>query len=294
MIKWLRKWRADKTSPLVLNEAQRELQARVDQYVWYHEIELEPGVRTRSEFGGFADSWAFIKAGLEGVNFRGRRVLDVGCRDGMFSFEAERRGAASVDAIDNDLSRGALELLIPHFKSRVQMRRLNMYDLDPAAQAPYDLILFFGVLYHLRYPYRGLRTLIDCLAMDGELVIESAMLVDTPETEQSELLYCPVENSPYEKTSCTFFNRRALETTLRWWGLEPLEHRAQPGSVCEAKAGPFTVERRLMRFRKRPPTVDEQGSALYWDGFHAYHSHEARHAARANGNRPTGDADRNS
>ncbi len=141
---------------------------------------------------------------------------------------------------------------------------------------PYDVIVCYGVLYHLRYPYRGLRRLVDCLAIGGELLLETAMLIDTPETELSELLYCPVENSPYEATSCTFFNRRALETTMRWWGVEMIEHRVQPGSVCNSKVGPFSVERRYMRFRKRELADHERGMALYWDGLHDYHTEQAR------------------
>jgi tRNA (mo5U34)-methyltransferase len=42
---------------------------------------------------------------------RGKRVIDIGCRDGMFSFEAERMGAAEVTGIDNDLSTAAVEFL---------------------------------------------------------------------------------------------------------------------------------------------------------------------------------------
>lgn len=276
MLNWLFKNRGKKNAAGALTEEQKRLQERVDQYVWYHEIELEPGVRTKSEFGGYHDSWAFIKAALANVDFAGKRVLDVGCRDGMFSFEAERRGASEIDGIDNDLSAGAVELLVPHFNSRVTMRKLNLYQLNPTEQTPYDVIMFFGVLYHLRYPALGLRRLVDCLAMGGELLIESGMLIDTAETETSELIYCPVENSPYEHTSCTFYNRRGLETTLRWFGMELIEQRVQPGTICKAKAGPFSVERRLLRFRKRALTEHETGISFYWESTHSCHSVDAR------------------
>ncbi len=263
-------------APEDLSPEQRRLLDEVSRYTWYHEIELAPGVRTRSEFGGFPQIWEFIRQALEQVEFTDRRVLDVGCRDGMFSLEAERRGAACVDAIDNDLSPGAVELLLPHFKSRVAMRRLNLYDLDPAAQPPYDVIMFFGVLYHLRYPFWGLKRLVDCLAPRGELLIESGMLVDTPATGESELLFCPVDTSPYEPTSCTFFNRRGLETSLRSLGLEPLDFRRLEGSQCRDRAGRLDVERQFLRFRRRERPPEEQGRQEYWDATHDYHSAEAR------------------
>jgi tRNA (mo5U34)-methyltransferase len=47
--------------------------------------------------------WAFIEQQLATVDFRGKRVLEVGSWDGYWSFWAERHGARSVLATD-DLS----------------------------------------------------------------------------------------------------------------------------------------------------------------------------------------------
>lgn len=192
------------------------LQAQIDRYRWYHVQQVAEGLSTPSFLrgGGYHDLWAMISDVMKGIDFTGKRVLDIGCRDGMFSFQAERQGAREVIGIDNDLSRGAVEFLIPHFGSRVQMYEMNLYDLTPERFGTFDIIIFPGVLYHLRYPVWGLKKIVDCLVPGGTLMIESGMLAE-PALEHLDLLYCPVETSPYETTSCTFFNEKGLTTTMR-------------------------------------------------------------------------------
>ena len=59
---------------------------------WYHQIELAPGIVTP----GVNDSPAVLR-NLEALGLpddcSGLRVLDIGCRDGFFSFAMEARGA---------------------------------------------------------------------------------------------------------------------------------------------------------------------------------------------------------
>jgi 2-polyprenyl-3-methyl-5-hydroxy-6-metoxy-1,4-benzoquinol methylase len=81
-------------------------------YDFYHVIEVAPGIFTPgNQF--LRPSQKVILDALAKVDLAGRRFLDIGCRDGLFSFEAERRGAAEVIGIDNDLSLAATEFLIP-------------------------------------------------------------------------------------------------------------------------------------------------------------------------------------
>ena len=52
---------------------------------------------------------------------------------------------------------------------------------------------------------------------DGQLLIETAVLRDT---NDYALLYCPTgAESPYEDTSCTFFNEKGLRDTLSSIGI---------------------------------------------------------------------------
>jgi len=193
-------------------------------YNWYHAIELADGVYTPSVIPHFQEKWDFILKCMQDVDFEQKRVLDVGCRDGLFSFEAEKKGAREIIGIDNDLSKGAVELLIPHFQSKLKMYEMNLYDLTPEEFGQFDIVMCLGVLYHLRYPFWGLKKLADCLSDGGILLLESGVLV-SKYLEDQDVLYCPVEKSPYEATSCTFFNRCGLETTMRSLKFELLDYR---------------------------------------------------------------------
>jgi 2-polyprenyl-3-methyl-5-hydroxy-6-metoxy-1,4-benzoquinol methylase len=105
------------------------------------------------------------------LDFVGKRVLDIGCRDGFFSFHAERRGAADLVGIDTCLSLGAVELIIPHFQSKVRMIELSLYELNAAEHGVFDIVLFCGVLYHLRYPFIALKTLADLVPHGGRMIL---------------------------------------------------------------------------------------------------------------------------
>jgi SAM-dependent methyltransferase len=192
-------------------------QARLGRYNWYHRIDLGGGVFTPGWAGAVAAQQVVLRA-LGAIDLTGQRVLDVGCRDGFFCFEAEKRGAREVVGIDNDLSPGATEFLIPHFRSRVQMAELNVYDLRPETFGTFDVVLCPGVLYHLRHPFWGLKRLRDVLAPDGALILETVIMVDD---NRFPLLWCPYDSDlPCDPTSCTFFNVKALTETLHSLGLE--------------------------------------------------------------------------
>jgi SAM-dependent methyltransferase len=254
---------------------------KIGQYKWYHRIPVAGDLHTEPGGAGYPEIWSFILRGMQETDFAGTRVLDVACRDGLFSFEAERRGAREVIGIDNDLSAGATEFLIPFFRSKVRMYELNLYELTPDRFGLFDVILLFGVLYHLRYPFWGLSKVVDCLSDKGLLLIESGMLVDR-RFERHELLYCPVEASPYERTSCSFFNTAALTTTLRSFGCrlrdwQTLELDPGPSPVAEqaekAQAGgTLEVKRQFLRFEKDAQLEPDTWLVKYWNATHDRHT----------------------
>jgi SAM-dependent methyltransferase len=203
----------------------------------------------------------------------------------------ERRGARQVVGIDNDLSRGATEFLIPYFESNVRMYETNILDMMPQKFGAFDIILCFGVLYHLRYPVWSLKKLVDCITDGGHLLIESGML-DDPRYEAVDFIYCPVEDSPYlDRTSCTFFNRKGLDTTMRSLGCDAVDCKTLGKDFVEQKGSGLVeaVKNRLRRFkpgaRRAAPKVNRQfltyrknvsiqdeWLARYWDSIHGFHS----------------------
>ena len=207
-----------------------EIVNNIKKYNWYHEIEIKDGITTTAvdafEVDGkyethfsSKDHWnqKNIFSVLDKIDFRNKKVLDIGCRDGLFSFYAEKKGASEVVGIDNDLSKGATEFLIPYFNSKVKMYQKNLYDLTEKDYGKFDIIIFVGVLYHLRYPFYSFKKIKDILTKDGKLVIETGVFLDD---NKRAILYCPIEDdSEYEKTSCTFFNVKGLTDSLRSMGI---------------------------------------------------------------------------
>lgn len=88
----------------------------------------------------------------------GMRVLDIGCSEGFFSFEAERRGAKEVVAIDSmPESIRRFNLCRTALGSKANAYLCNVYDLSPRTFGTFDLVLFYGVFYHLRHPQLALE-----------------------------------------------------------------------------------------------------------------------------------------
>jgi len=84
----------------------------------------------------------------------------------------------------------------------------------------FDVVILAGVLYHLRYPFWGLKAIRDVMKVGGRLLIETAVWMGE---SQNALLFCPVgDQSPYEPTSCTFFNEKGLVDTLGSMGFRVL------------------------------------------------------------------------
>jgi SAM-dependent methyltransferase len=265
------------------------LRERLTKYHFYHVIKLSENVQTPgwSEPHVLRLQETAMKV-LRSLPLRNKRVLDIGCRDGLFSFEAEKMGASEVIGIDNDLSRGATEFLIPFFNSKVRMHELNLYDLTPQTFGLFDVVFCPGVLYHLRYPFWGLKLIHDVLKPNGHLLLETAVYID--ENDRA-MLYCPIgPESPYEPTSCTFFNSKGLIDSLASLGF--VVHSV---SYCQDKhlewAKPWTSIKRKMRallgLRRRlvldrvtiacqrlPANVAAVSRKVdeYWHGTHRTHS----------------------
>ena len=92
---------------------ENEIRHRMAAYKnFYHVIRLTesietPGVRAH------VPSQEKVHRAIRSLDLEGKRVLDVGCRDGLYSFECEKLGAGEVIGIDNDVSPAAVEFLIP-------------------------------------------------------------------------------------------------------------------------------------------------------------------------------------
>src|SRR5688500_4257337 len=152
---------------------------------WYHKIELPDGTVTPGWAPLSRDSYR-IPADLSG-----KRVLDVGAWDGYWSFEALKRGASQVVAIDDfsdylghikQSDRRAWETFdfcreaFGYSSDRCERIEMQVYDVSEERLGKFDFVFFFGVLYHLRHPLLALDKL--SAVCTSEIIIESAVLDD--------------------------------------------------------------------------------------------------------------------
>lgn len=170
---------AESTTALDDNEALRQVLDRTadDQRNeffstgWWHSIDLgngliTPGVHRIEEL---RDNYARFSLPQD---MRGLRVLDIGCWDGFYSFESERRGAevVSVDVWRPEKFFEAQRIL----GSKIQFHELSVYEVTKARLGQFDVVLFLGVLYHLRHPLLALERV--CEVSRGTAIIESHII----------------------------------------------------------------------------------------------------------------------
>jgi tRNA (mo5U34)-methyltransferase len=138
---------------------------------WWHSIDLGGGAVTRGvhsleELRGNYGLFALPD------DLSGRRLLDIGCWDGFYSFEAERHGArvTSVDCWRPEnffKARAALD-------SRAEFHELSVYEVTKEKLGSFDVVFFLGVLYHLRHPLLALEQV--CEVTRDFAVIESHVI----------------------------------------------------------------------------------------------------------------------
>lgn len=108
----------------------------------------------------------------------GKTVLDMGSWDGFWSFECERRGAKRVLAIDTWKSERHYKTFLyarERMGSKIDHMRMDAHDVSPETTGRFDLVLCFGLLYHLRYPLLALEK-IRGVTLD-QLIVETVSLI---------------------------------------------------------------------------------------------------------------------
>ena len=147
---------------------------------WIHTIDLGNGVITP---GVWPPSPLILRA-LESVDFTDKKVLDIGCLDGLWSFEAEKRGAREVYATDLATQRPyrdrpAIELARRILNSRIKyFPDVSVYDVAELGVRDFDIVLFCGVYYHLKNPLLALSKLRGVLKTGGLLITEGEVVGD--------------------------------------------------------------------------------------------------------------------
>lgn len=230
---------------------------------WFHNLDLE-GVQTAPDH--FLGDYPQIKwqqfAFAIPEDLTGKSVLDVGCNAGFYSIEMKRRGAARVVGIDTDekyLAQARFAAKVSN--AEIEFRNLSVYRVQELRER-FDLVLFMGVLYHLRHPLLALELLHEHVVADV-LVAQSLLRGskehmnfprDFPFWEQ-QIFECDefprmyfVENRfANDPTNWWIPNRACFEAMLRSAGFEILDHPEDEVFICRRTelSGPLNYAKEL-------------------------------------------------
>ena len=140
---------------------------------WYHQFEFAAGLITP----GAQNSRALLEKLNLPRDMGGLRVLDIGARDGFFSFECERRGASEVLAIDYvPPETTGFSVARKILRSPLNLVHENVYNLTPERYGQFDIVLLLGVLYHLPDPLHALDVIFHMMRPQAWLFIETIVI----------------------------------------------------------------------------------------------------------------------
>src|SRR5438270_11428009 len=128
----------------------------------------------------------------------GKSVLDIGCNAGFYAIEMKRRGAKRVLGIDTDeryLAQARLASETLGFGD-IEFANLDVYNVGAIGER-FDLVIFMGVLYHLRHPLLALDLIHDHVARD--LLVFQSMLRGSGEVEPLDADYPFGETAVFER-----------------------------------------------------------------------------------------------
>jgi tRNA (mo5U34)-methyltransferase len=221
---------------------------------WFHNIDLAGVPTAPAHFlGDFPRQlWRCFSDSIP-RDLAGKSVLDIGCNAGFYSLEMKRRGAARVLGIDFDQGYLAQARFAAEVTGLdVEYRLLSVYDVGALGER-FDLVLFMGVLYHLRHPLLALDLIHEHVAKDL-LVFQSmergsdevAPVAEDYPFRETAVFDAPafprlhfVERSyAADPTNWWIPNRACAEAMLRSAGFEILERPVKEVYLCRRAAAP--------------------------------------------------------
>jgi tRNA (mo5U34)-methyltransferase len=234
------------------DQTQEEIERRVlEMGQWFHNLDLK-GVKTAPDhfLGDYpAVKWRQFAHAIP-EDLRGKSVLDIGCNAGFYAIEMKRRGAARVLGIDFDeryLSQARFAAEVSAVE--IEFRKLSVYDVHQLGER-FDVVLFMGVLYHLRHPLLALDLIHEHVVKD--LFVFQSMLRGSDEVEpvcedyrfwQDEVFQRPGFPQMYfvekryagDPTNWWIPNRACAEAMLRSAGFAILAHPEREVFVCRRR-----------------------------------------------------------
>ena len=198
-----------------------EIRRRVGEIRWVHTLDLGNGITTPG-------LWPPIDLKSTGCprDLRGMSVLDCCAADGGVSFQAERCGAASVLATDSYLwggvpgsSKAGFDFAKEALNSKVESKYLEVLDHSPETAGVHDVVLFLGVLYHMRHPLLALERVFSVTGR--QLVLETH--VDMLDHDRPAMAFYPTDELNGDLSNWWGPNVRAVEEMLKVVGFRDVK-----------------------------------------------------------------------
>lgn len=199
---------------------------------WFHSFEFEDG----SSIDGIVSidvQKHNISTMLElGLDFKNKKVLDIGCFDGYYSFMASKMGASSVVGID--IGPWKQQLWKTHFDYVMQKDNIhNTYSFQMdffnwTDSTTKDIVLFMGVLYHLKNPILALEKLRKITA--GKLVLESH--IDCNDLNYPAMKYYPGKELNNDPTNWWGPNAECIQEMMTTCGFKNIKYKKTSTNRC--------------------------------------------------------------
>jgi len=185
---------------------------------WWHSIDLGNGSITpgRKSHKLLQDEFNRLNVSAESV--RGKRVLDIGCNDGFMCLMFERLGAhvVGIDGIYSDGLKYVQEHLKPEFRFYcIDLLSPSFYELGR-----FDIVLYFGVLYHTVYPFEQMLRVAGACRQGAEVFVETSYCNLTGYEDQPTLIFNYDGQIVPDRTSPVLPSIKWVERTLSHVGFE--------------------------------------------------------------------------
>ena len=187
---------------------------------WFHNIDLGGGVMTAPDH--FLGDYPAVKwrrfADAIPADLTGRTVLDIGCNAGFYALQMKARGASRVLGIDVDVdylrqARFAADAI----GEEIEFMEMSVYDVA-ALREQFDVVLFLGVLYHLRHPLLALDLIREHVVRD--LFVCQSMQRGDAREEPLEQDYLFSETAVFERPTfprLSFIEHHYAGDPTNWW-----------------------------------------------------------------------------
>jgi tRNA (mo5U34)-methyltransferase len=220
---------------------------------WFHNLDLCGVATAPGHFLGDYPQvkWSRFANAIPDVT--GKSVLDIGCNAGFYSLEMKRRGASRVLGIDFDEDYLAQARFAAEVRGAdIEFRRLSVYDVGALGER-FDVVIFMGVLYHLRHPLLALDLIHEHAARD--ILIFQSMQRGSAEVDrvaenydfwQEKMFDSPgypklhfIEHSyAGDPTNWWVPNRACAEAMLRSAGFTITAHPEPEVYICKSVGAP--------------------------------------------------------